>query len=251
MPGSTNVRYVYDGSFDGFLCCVYESVYEKEVPCAIATEYEAQPCLFVDKIITTDEAKALRVFSSFGVKIHPSIGELIQCVFLSCMEEKELAMLRYLLFAYKRGRAAAFMLGHPLLQPLLAAQRSLKGETHLLLGFIRFADVGGALVARITPKNYVLPFLQAHFCGRYANENFLIFDQTHHAALMYQNHEAQIVQLDALQTPLPDADELHYQALWKQFYKTIGIAARENPRCRMTHMPKRYWKNMLEMLDAI
>ena len=45
--------------------------------------------------------------------------------------------------------------------------------------------------------------------------------------------------------------ELRYRVLWKRFYKTIAIAARENPRCRMTHCPKRYWENMLEMEDEL
>ena len=47
------------------------------------------------------------------------------------------------------------------------------------------------------------------------------------------------------------AEELRYRVLWKRFYKTIAIAARENPRCRMTHCPKRYWENMLEMEDEL
>jgi probable DNA metabolism protein len=41
--------------------------------------------------------------------------------------------------------------------------------------------------------------------------------------------------------------EARYQALWKRFYDTIAIEGRINPRCRMTHMPKRYWENMLEV----
>ena len=50
-----------------------------------------------------------------------------------------------------------------------------------------------------------------------------------------------------LYTSPATAEELRYRVLWKRFYKTIAIAARENPRCRMTHCPKRYWENMLEM----
>jgi hypothetical protein len=29
----------------------------------------------------------------------------------------------------------------------------------------------------------------------------------------------------------------------------VAIEGRENPRCRMTHMPKRYWENMVEMQE--
>ena len=31
------------------------------------------------------------------------------------------------------------------------------------------------------------------------------------------------------------------------FYNTLAIPARENPRCRMTHMPKRFWEFLTEL----
>lgn len=39
-----------------------------------------------------------------------------------------------------------------------------------------------------------------------------------------------------------------FEQWWKQFYETIGIKERENPRCRMNMMPKMYWSNMPEMM---
>ena len=40
--------------------------------------------------------------------------------------------------------------------------------------------------------------------------------------------------------------EIEYRRLWKQFYKTIAIEGRNNPRCRRTLMPQRYWGQMTE-----
>ena len=48
----------------------------------------------------------------------------------------------------------------------------------------------------------------------------------------------------------PDEAEARYRLLWKRFYDTIAIRERENPRCRMTNMPKRYWGTMTEFQDA-
>ena len=46
MCGETPVRYVYDGSFEGLLCCVYESVYSHMLPQEVVCEADAQPaCL--------------------------------------------------------------------------------------------------------------------------------------------------------------------------------------------------------------
>ena len=44
----------------------------------------------------------------------------------------------------------------------------------------------------------------------------------------------------------PDEREAEYRLLWKRFYDTIAIKERENPRLRMSNMPKRYWGTMTE-----
>lgn len=251
MPGTSDVIYLYDGSFEGLLCCVHESVYTHELPVDIQPEEAAQPTLFRQKYIAADEEKAARVYDSIPRKISPDAAALVQCVFLSCMPGKELAILRFLLLGYRRGRQTMYLLSHTAVQPMLAARQNLLNEAHLLKEFLRFSDYDGALAATITPKNYVLPFLKEHFCSRLKNEPFLIFDRTHKAALVWQDRKARIISLDTLELPPATAEELRYRVLWKRFYKTIAIAARENPRCRMTHCPKRYWENMLEMEDEL
>ena len=45
----------------------------------------------------------------------------------------------------------------------------------------------------------------------------------------------------------PSAREQQFQALWTQFYKTLEIKARHNEKGRMTHCPKRFWADMVEM----
>lgn len=78
----------------------------------------------------------------------------------------------------------------------------------------------------------------------------MIFDKTHKAALVYQNRHSEIISVDNIELPPISEEEDRYQAMWKKFYNTVSIQARENLRCRMTHMPKRYWENMLEVRDA-
>ena len=50
-----------------------------------------------------------------------------------------------------------------------------------------------------------------------------------------------------LELPPPSAREQQFQALWTQFYKTLEIQARHNEKGRMTHCPKRFWADMVEM----
>ena len=73
-------------------------------------------------------------------------------------------------------------------------------------------------------------------------------ERTHLAALLFlvaAAVEAQLAEPPAF--PQVSEEEAGFQALWKQFYKTIAIQARKNPRVRSTHCPKRYWVDMLEL----
>lgn len=257
MPGiqplvkPRDVIYRYDGGLEGFFTCVYESVYSHELPLAIVPDTEEQYSLLPQKHIESDRTKAEKVRASIPEKIAPRALELLEMVFLSCLKDKEMAMLRFLLLGYREGARVLYMLGHPDVAPLLKAEGHFKGERHLLLGFIRFSDYDGVLAATISPKNFVLPFLAGHFISRYSGEDFMIYDKTYKAALIYEKGKKQIVPMETVSFPEVSETEEKYRALWKQFYKTIAIESRENPRCRMTHMPKRYWENMIEVQELI
>ena len=58
--------------------------------------------------------------------------------------------------------------------------------------------------------------------------------------------------LDGIETILNlSEEEKEMESLWKVFYKTIGIDARRNDRCRRNFMPKKYWKYILEVEDEL
>ncbi len=245
------IVYLYDGSLPGLFCCIHESVYTHQQPFSIQAEGEAQMSLFFRKRIHTDLEKADKVRCAISQKISPRALELIQTVFYSCLEERESAILRFTLLAFEKGPMVTNMLAHPLVHILLEAERHLLRERHLLTGFVRFSECEDMLVSVISPHNFILPFLAGHFIDRFGNETFAIYDKTHKAALFYQNGNAELVELDEAIFPESTETEQQYRALWRQFYKTIAIEDRYNPKCRMNHMPKRYWENMTEMRDEL
>ena len=75
-----DIIYVYDGSFNGFLCCVHESVYSGKIPMDIAVEEPIT--LFEVLFIETDDQIAGRVLKSIPKKISPEALNLIKTVFL-------------------------------------------------------------------------------------------------------------------------------------------------------------------------
>ena len=239
-----DIVYEYDGSFDGFLCCVYESYTQKENPTGFFVG-EADCTLFDTRYIPTVAAHAKRVYRSF-FKTSQVFGPLLQRAWLTILPEKELQLFALIRLFYRLGPVALQDLSHETVSAVRRAVRHLEEEAQQLRGFVRFSEFGGVLGAEIEPKNRVLPLLRGHFCGRYREESFFIYDQTHREALFYAAHQSRIVPLEQFQMNAPGEEEAAYRVLWKRFYDTISIRERENPRGRMSKMPKRYWGTMTE-----
>ena len=59
--------------------------------------------------------------------------------------------------------------------------------------------------------------------------------------------EYQIVDSSTLSIPSISETEKKYQELWTVFFKTIAIKERKNSRLQMQYMPKKYWKDLIEL----
>lgn len=251
MSYRTDVAYAYDGSFEGFLCCVFESYEKRELPFDIYSELSEEGFLFDARPIVTDPEKADRVLSSIPVRISHEAQEMVRLGWLTCSTQKELLLLRFLRLGFARGAAVTDMLADDTVHALGRAVRHLQMEAHRLTGFIRFSLRGGVLVSVIEPQNSVLPLIEEHFCDRFRNESFIIYDQPHRLALIHEPGRHGILPLEELTLNEADTEEEEYVRLWKRFYDTIAIEGRRNPRLRMSHMPKRYWNRLPEMQDEL
>jgi len=255
MPDRRTVRrctqsvltvYVYDGSFDGLLCCVFESYLHIEIPADILPQGVPLPQLLPIKAIETIPEHVRRVRRSIGEKMGPRVSDFIRRAFLTCCPQKDLRILQLIRLGYQHGPAILNRLTDETVHTLYTAVNHQSREINHYMGFVRFSESGGALTAQIEPKNVVLPLMARHFAERYPNEQFLIYDRTHGMVLMHQDHSIQIFNAEDFSQPCPEEEEMRFRALWQLFYDTIEIKERHNPRCRMNHMPKRYWRFMTE-----
>lgn len=241
----TQVLYRYDGSLSGFLTCVFESYLHHEAPAGFLTQADSRLSLWPEREVAACREHALRVYRSLG-KLGPEGRRLVVHGFLTCLEDKELYLWRFLELGYRQGRAASANLAHPLVSMLDKAVYHAEHEAHMYKGFVRFSQQEGLLLAEIEPKNRVLPLLRPHFCQRFPQESFAIYDRTHREALFHRQGQWAIVPLEDFRLAAPGQTEREYRQLWRRFYDTIAIEGRYNPKCRMTHMPKRYWSTMTE-----
>lgn len=247
MHQRADIIYLYDGSFEGFLCCVFESFLQKQRPYDIVAEDANEPSLMAQQWIDTDLRRAERVRNGIGQNISEEALYLVTNGFCSCHPQRELLLLDFITLGFEYGSSVCERLADPTVHALQKAVLFLKRESHQYLGFIRFSEYDRGLVAVIEPKNRVLPTIAPHFCDRFRNELFVIYDKTHRSALIHKPPRWAIVDLEDFVEPQADETERFYRELWGTYFDAIAIRARANPHCQMTHMPKRYWQHMTEL----
>ncbi len=250
MSENQKVVYIYDGSFEGFLCCVYNFYYNHLKPADIVSRAEYEPTFYENIIIEIDFEKVYKVRLAIEEKMGRKNLDFLNDCMLTCLDKKEMYMLRYIVKGFKIGPNIINHLSDEDVSTLYKAHRHLQREAHHFLGLVRFYRAGDVYVSAINPKNRILPLLAWHFTGRFANQRFMIYDEIHKQALIYANKDYKIIHVDNIQLPPVSADEKQMEKLWKRFYDTIAIKERYNPKCRMNFMPKRTWVNLPEMQNT-
>ena len=143
-------------------------------------------------------------------------------------------------------------LGNPYVNRVFQLSRSTSNEASHLMGFLRFSEMeNGILFSRIHPKNHVLPILAEHFTDRFPCENFIIYDEPRQLAAIhkcgshYMLAEAPQVNEDFFNRF--SSREQEFRELWVNFFQSIAIEARRNPKLQSQNIPKRFWKDTVEL----
>ena len=142
-------------------------------------------------------------------------------------------------------------IAHPAVGPLVRLARAVGNERHRMMQFLRFEHMEGDVwFARCNPNANVVPLLMNWFSGRFNTQAFIIYDETHNIAGVYNGTDWQLVKTDQITLPAHAADEQTAQRAWKRFYHTVAVESRYNPELRRQFMPKRLWKNIVEMQEG-
>lgn len=240
----------YDGTFDGMMSAVFDSFLLKVTPSEVYIFGEEQPSLYKIHTVFTDKEHSRRVQDSIMTRLGERSISLIQRCFLYGEKGKEIAIIRYIKKGFNGGRKVIGMIADPEINPLYKMVMAVNNEANQYFGFVRFQDSNGALVSVIHPKHLILPVIKGYFLARMYNETFMIYDESHHSALIHQGNNTAIMAIEDLQRPDPSEDAF-YCDLWKLYYEHIAIDSRYNPKCRMNHMPKRFWTDLPEVSEEL
>lgn len=244
----SQICYVYDGSFEGLLTAVYEAYYLKEKPDSIVSETNYQEDLLVKKIvIQTDCSKSDKVYDSIIKKISYEAFTKVYCVFLSELPEAATMIYEYLKLGWKIGRKVDCCLSDERVLNVHTISKKVSKERHRMLGLIRFKKIKGDMYyAAIEPDYNIVGLLAHHFVRRFNDQYFVIHDVKRNTAAVYNRSEWILSEFTANQIIIWDNDEQNIQSLWKEFFNSIAIKDRVNPRLQKQFMPKRYWKYLIE-----
>lgn len=244
-------EYIYDGTFEGLLTCIYESYYTG-MPCRITPQGQCQTDLLTEQIeVVTDRQKSQKVYTAVQNKISRYDLRRIYRVFLSSADEKEMKILRYLRLGFKKGAQVSNLHGEPVVFDVQEAEQKVSFEAHRLYGLVRFSELrNGVMYSVIEPDHDVLELMAGHFVGRFRSAPFILHDKKRRKAVIADNgrwYIAELSEQDCAVFSEKSEDEAALQALWKTYFDNIAIMERKNSRCQRNYMPVRYWKNLPEM----
>mgnify|MGYP000844985021 CR=1 FL=1 len=245
------MEYVYDGTFDGLLCCLYAHVHEEAAQAILPEADAGQLGLAPRKKVTTRSREAERVASAIENKISRNCLRRCYRAFLSGEPGREMEILSYVFYGFSKGKDVDLLHGDPIVRRIDLLNHKVSRETQRMLGMLRFSLVEGAggeplLYAHFSPDCDLIQLVMPHFLNRYRRESFVIHDVRREKAA-FSAHGRWVMQpLPRDFSPEHTPDEEACRALWRRYFTNAAIRERVNPRCQKNFMPRRYWGHLVE-----
>jgi len=251
------VNYEFDGTYAGYLTGLFECFERKEWEASPIVSHSGPRELFGEvRTVVSDPAKAKRVQAGLVKRLGAEKAARFWQNFLS----EEAAAWRV---GYRVARQV-FLSGSQVLENygdkdvLFFSQtvKKVSRERHRIKAFVRFAkSADGLYVATVEPDFNVLPLVVSFFRSRYADQPWLIFDAKRDYGMHYDGNSVTEVVREPVNGTSDrrnglalawDARNEQVERLWKQYFKSTNIEARRNLRLHLRHLPKRYWKYLVE-----
>lgn len=263
------LAYLFDGTFEGMLTCVYLAAKAKESPCDIISAENVQLRFGQkERTVGTDMDAALMVKRSIMRNYGSEVFAHLQLAAASDAPDAALTVFSFARKLLGSCRACAHCdnkafctkacqtasgssilddLADPLTGRLEALRRSVINEEEHMRQFVRFQHLDNDIwFARCNPNARVIPFVMPWFAARFNTQRFVIYDEVHRMSGIYDGHHCHMVQGEAT-PPSATADDALMQQAWKRYFDSLCVTERYNPELQRQLMPKRFWKNLTEM----
>lgn len=243
-----NKVYLYDGKFKSLLLLILNLIKFKKFPIDIKSESEYEPNL-IDEPVFVNIKMSSKISSDLNKILPFNIYIRIYYTYLSNNKNREMIIYKFIYEYLKYGISILQRRNIDCINDLIRISKYTASEAHKLKGFLRFKEMKNFYYAEIEPTNNVITILSNHFKKRLENENWIICDTKRKIYALYDTKKITYLKEDdivKLNLELSN-DEIFFETLWKSFFNIIAIKERKNLKCQMNFMPKKYWKNIIEM----
>ncbi len=251
-------QFIYDGSYIGLLSTIFEVYDRKCEEVSIVNRDKIQGLMFMENMeVVSDYQKASRVLKGLQKKVSQQTMMNIYRCYLSELPGIENSILQLIQYIFSSTQNIESDYGNKYVIEIAQIARRVGREKHRFEAFVRFENIGDKLFyAPIDPDYNVLPLIIPHFKSRYANQDWIIYDTKRKYGVHYNQQTEQVneavIDFDTITNKLTptgisfDPEEKLYQGLWQNYFKSVNIPIRKNTKLHLQHVPKRYWKYLVE-----
>src|SRR5215217_1450600 len=178
---------IYDGSFEGFLCVVFEIYNRKISRPKILSDASRATGFFITVItVETNESHAARVWKRLNEKVSAQSISNFYVAFHSELPNIENSLFGYMQYVFANSNSVDSNFGNEHILRIQQVAKSVHRERHRMEAFVRFQLMeDGFYYAAIEPDFNVLPLISKHFTERYADQRWIIYDLKRHYGLYY------------------------------------------------------------------
>lgn len=248
---SNDITYMCEDTVDGIFTAIYKAWETGTSHTHIEITGMNTMNLFTEYIeLATDNELASKVADSIQQKLSYEVYLWCYHTALSDVEHKGELIYTFLRKAFKIGANIVNYLQDSTVMEVFEISRRITKEAHHYLGFVQFEELeNGILISRINPKCNIVPLVAPHFADRLHCENWIILDTNRSFAAIHSANNSYILSYDVSEQALLSiapysVKEQEYKDLWKNFFETIAIDARKNPKLQRNMLPLRFRKYM-------
>jgi probable DNA metabolism protein len=248
--------YYYDKSFDGLLTAVFESFERRQMPDEIKSIRESAVSLWNESIIITSEPeKADRVWHALIKSISDTAANRLFRIHYSGIENIEMPMFSLICKIFESGPEILENCADPDVLAIKKADRRVSREAERVAQFLRFQKTADQLYfAACGPDYDVVPMVLGHFRERFADQHWMVYDMRRKKGYYFNGFGIQWVTLESdkvdssgdVDAGVLSEEEILFQRLWKQYFRSICIDQRLNLKLHQQKVPKKYWKYLTE-----
>ncbi len=246
-----NITFLCENTVDGIFTAIYKAWEAGPKHTHIEVKGMDSMKLFSNYIkIDTDSKLALKVAQSIQRKLSYEVYLWCYQAALSDVTCKGELVYQFLRKAFRIGPSVVNMLQDETVCEIFKISKYVSKEAHRYLEFIQFEELENhILISRINPRCNVVPLVAIHFADRLHCENWVILDTGRNISAVHSAGNGYIISYDIDEqtllsiSPFSEKDA-EYKKLWKNFFASIAIEARNNPQLQRNMLPIRFRRYM-------